>query len=116
MVVAGNPRNAVSFGPGTHLARNDLVAACERAAASGDAHVAAIRRTLLMSGAVTADDVEEPNPAVSFAVRRERSRLRLEVHVPEDDPRSASITKSATEALRAFDPYTKVIDVVTRPA
>ena len=44
VVVAGNPRHAVSFGPGTHLAGPDLVNTVDIAARSGTAHVAAIRR------------------------------------------------------------------------
>ncbi len=115
VVVAGDPRAAVSFGPGTHMARDDLVAACERAAASGEAHEAAIKRALLISGVVVPDDVEGADASISFRVRRERHRLRLEVELPAGHDRATTITKSATEALRTFDPYTKVIDVVTRP-
>jgi hypothetical protein len=112
VVVSGNPRHAISFGPGTHTAGSDLVAACEQAARSGVAHVAAIRRELLIAGVVTADDVDGPNQRVSFEVRREPRRLRLVVRAPQDEPRLASITKSAAEALRRFDPHTSVIDVV----
>ena len=97
------------------MARDDLVAACERAAGSGEAHEAAIRRTLLIAGVVTPDDVEGPDAAIAFRVRRERHRLRLEVALPNGHERPAAITKSAAEAHRVFDPYTKVIDVVTRP-
>ena len=107
VVVAGDPRQAVSFGPGTHLARTDLIGACERAAVAGDAHVAAVRRSLIIAGVVDADP-----PAVVFRVRREPNRLRLVVATAPDEPRAASITKAAAEALRRFDPYTKVIDVV----
>lgn len=113
VVVAGNPRHAISFGPGTHTAGGDLVAACTQAAGSGVAHVAAIRRELLMAGVVTADDVDAPNAVVSFDVRREPRRLRLVVRAPEGHPRLASITKSAAEALRRFDQTASVIDVVT---
>lgn len=113
VVVAGDPRHAVSFGPGTHLARADLVGACERAASSGDAHVAAVRRELLMAGVLTADDVDGASRTVRFEVRREPRRLRMVVAVRDGDPRVGAITKSAAEALRRFDPYTKVIDIVT---
>ena len=113
VVIAGDGRNAISFGPGTHVARNDLVGACERAAASGEAHVAAIRRELLMSGVLTPTDVDGSEATVRFDVRREPNRLRLEVHTPADDPRTPAIVKSAAEALRRFDTHTKVIDVVT---
>ncbi len=113
VVVAGDPRQAVSFGPGTHLARTDLVAACERAATAGEAHVAAIRRSLIMAGVLTVDDVDADPPLVRFEVRREPGRLRLVVATQADEPRLAPITKAAAEALRRFDPYTKVIDVVT---
>lgn len=112
VVVAGDPRRAVSFGPGTHLARTDLVGACERAAASGDAHVAAVRRSLIMSGVLTVDDVDADPPTVAFQIRREPNRLRLVVATSPDDTRRPGITKAAAEALRRFDPYTKVIDVV----
>jgi hypothetical protein len=113
VVVAGNPRYAISFGPGTHTAGGDLVAACTQAATSGIAHMAAIRRELLMAGVVTADDVDGPTATVSFDVRRDPRRLRLVVRAPEDHPRLASITKSAAEALRRFDQNVSVIDVVT---
>ena len=112
VVVAGDPRQAVSFGPGTHLARTDVVAACERAAASGDAHVAAVRRSLIIAGVLTVDDVDADPPRAAFRVRREPNRLRLVVATAPDEPRAAAITKAAAEALRRFDPYTKVIDVV----
>ncbi len=113
VVVAGDPRDAVSFGPGTHLAPSDLIGTCERAARSGDAHVAAIRRELLMSAVVIPDDVDVDDPPISFAVRREPHRLRLEVRAPADEPRLPSIVKAAGEALRRFDSHTPVIDVIT---
>jgi hypothetical protein len=112
VVVTGDPRHAVSFGPGTHMAGGDLVDACERAATSGVAHVAAVRRELLMSGAVRPDEVDGPSPTVAFEVRREPRRLRLVVRTADGDPRRAAITKSAAEALRRFDRNAKVIDVV----
>ena len=112
VVVAGDPHDAVSFGPGTHLAHDDLVGTCERAARSGDAHVAAIRRELLMSTVVLPVDVDVENPPISFQVRREPRRLRLEVHAPADEPRLPAIVKAAGEALRRFDPHTPVIDVI----
>lgn len=112
VVVAGNPRHAVSFGPGTHLAGADLVEACTQAATSGVAHVAAVRRELLMAGVVTPDEVDGPDASISFEVQREPRRLRLVVRTPDDHPRLASITKSAAEALRRFDQVTAVIDVV----
>jgi hypothetical protein len=113
VVVAGNPRHAMSFGPGTHLAGPDLVEACTQAAGSGAAHVVAVRRELLMAGVVSPDDVDGRNPPISFEVRREPRRLRLVVRAPQDEPRLASIIKSAAEALRRFDPHSSVIDVVT---
>jgi hypothetical protein len=116
VVITGNPRHAISFGPGTHVAGADLVETCTRVATSGDAHVAALRRELLMEGVVQPDDVDGPHPSVSFEVRREPRRLRLVVRAPEGDPRLASIVKSAAEALRRFDQHTSVIDVVTRPS
>ena len=112
VVVAGDSRGAVSFGPGTHLAPNDLVGACERAARSGDAHVAAIRRELLMAAVVAPDDVDVDDPPIRFEVCREPRRLRLEVHAPADEPRLPSIVKAAGEALRRFDTHTPVIDVI----
>ena len=68
-----------------------------------------------MSGVVSPDDVDGPNPPVSFDVRRDRRRLRLVVRAPHDDARLASITKSAAEALRRFDTHVNVIDVVANP-
>jgi hypothetical protein len=112
VVISGNPRHAVSFGPGTHMAGGDVVDACAKAASSGSAHVAAIRRTLLMAGVVTVDDVDSDPARISFEVRRQPRRLRLAVRFPADEPRIDSITKSAAEALRAFDRHTPVIDVV----
>jgi hypothetical protein len=112
VVIAGDGRSAVSFGPGTHMAQTDLVGACERAAGSGDAHVAAIRRDLLMSGVLTSSDIDGRGATVRFDVRREPNRLRLVVHTPPDDPRTPAIVKSASEALRRFDSHMKVIDVV----
>ena len=72
VVLSGDPRHAVSFGPGTHVAGTDLVATVREAAASGLAHAAAIRRDLLIRGVVTPADVDGADPPVSFAVRRER--------------------------------------------
>ena len=115
VVITGNPRHAVSFGPGTHIAGPDLIETCTSAATSGVAHVAAVRRELLIAGVVYPEDVDSPNPPVSFEVRREPRRLRLVVRVPQDDPRLATITKSAAEALRRFDQHINVIDVVANP-
>jgi hypothetical protein len=112
VVITGSPQRAVSFGPGTHLAGEDLVATCARAARSGAAHEAAIRRQLLMTGVVRPDDVEGDRPRVEFRVTREPHRLRLVIRVPEGDARLPTITKSAAEALRHFDQRSTVIDVV----
>lgn len=114
VVVAGNPRHAVSFGPGTHLAGDDLVGACERAARSGAAHSSAVRRQLLISGVVQPDEVDGPVPRFGFEVDRSPGRLRLVVRTREGEPHAAAVTKSAVEALRAFDPHTPLIDVVQR--
>lgn len=112
VVLAGDPRHAVSFGPGTHVAGLDLLAACGDASTSGLAHAAAIRRELLIHGVLTPDDVDGPDAPIRFEVRREPRRLRLTITLPEDEPRGAGITKSAHEALRRFDQWSKVIDVV----
>jgi hypothetical protein len=112
VVITGPAGSALSFGPGTHFAGNDLVGVSERAAVSGTAHVAAIERQLLMSGAIDEADLRGAHPAVSFAVRREPGRLRLVVTTAADDPRRASIIKAAAEALRRFDIAVPVIDVV----
>jgi hypothetical protein len=112
VVLSGNPRHAVSFGPGTHLAGTDLLATCREAAGSGLAHAAAIRRDLLIHGVLTPEDVDGTNPPITFSVRREPRRLRLTVTMPEDEPRRPGITKAAQEALRRFDQWTPVIDVV----
>jgi hypothetical protein len=74
-----------------------------------------VRRELLIAGVVYPEDVDGPNPPVSFEVRREPRRLRLVVRVPQDDPRLATIIKSAAEALRRFDQHINVIDVVANP-
>ena len=116
VVISGNPRHAISFGPGTHIAGGDLVAACDAAMGSGAAHAAAVRRELLMAGVVTAEEVDGDPATVAFEVRREPQRLRLIVRAPDGDPRLASITKSAAEALRRFDRHVKVIDVVNEPS
>jgi hypothetical protein len=112
VVISGNPRVAISFGPGTHLAGPDLLAACEHAAGSGVAHAAAVRRELLMSGVLSPGDFDGVSPRVSFEVRREPRRLRLLVRMPAGDARRASVTKAAAEALRRFDQWATVIDVV----
>lgn len=112
VVIAGPPAAALSFGPGTQLAGNDLVGACERAARAGVAHVASVERELLMARAIDEADLRGPNAAVSFAVRREPRRLRLEVRTAPDDPRRAHLVKAAGEALRRFDTTVPVIDVV----
>lgn len=112
VVLTGDPRHAVSFGPGTHLAGTDLLATCRDAAGSGLAHAAAIRRDLLIHGVLTTDDVDGPNPPISFSVRREPRRLRLAVTMPAGEPRRPGIVKAAQEALRRFDQWVTVIDVV----
>lgn len=110
VVLVGNPRQAVSFGPGTHLAHGDLLGAVASAARSGDAHEAAIRRELLMSGVIDGADVDEQR--VTFDVERSPRRLRLVVGLDADDPRADGIRKAAAEALRRFDQTAAVIDVV----
>ncbi len=113
VVVSGDPRHAISFGPGTHVAGADLIATCEQASRSGTAHVAAVRRSLLMSGVVTPDDVDGPAARVVFEVRRDPRRLRLTIRTRPDDARTPSIMKAAAEALRRYDQHSSVIDVVT---
>ncbi len=115
VVLTGEPRHVISFGPGTHVAGADLAATCRKAAASGAAHAAAIRRELLISGVLRPEDVDGAHPSMSFDVHRERGRLRLTVRVSEDEPRRAGIVKAAQEALRRFDRWAPVIDVVVRP-
>ncbi len=112
VVVDGDCRRAVSFGPGTFVAGVDLVDACEAAASSGMAHAAAVRRELLCAGVIHRDDVAHAHPAISFVVERQPRRLQLTIRVPEGDPRRANITKAAAEGLRRFDPDAAVIDVV----
>ena len=116
VVLTGNPRHAVSFGPGTHLAGTDLLATCTEAAVSGLAHAAAIRRDLLIHGVLTPDDVDGVDPPISFTVDREPRRLRLTVTMPEGEPRRPGIVKAAQEALRRFDQFVSVIDVVVEHA
>ena len=101
--------------PGTRMAGSDLAEACTEAAISGLAHVAAVRRELLMAGVVTPDEVDGPDASIAFNVRRQPHRLRLVVRESDDHPRLASITESAAEALRRFDQVTTVIDVVNEP-
>ena len=112
VVVDGDYRRSVSFGPGTFVAGVDLVDACTAASQSGMAHAAAVRRDLLGSGVISPDDVAHAQPIVSFMVDRQPRRLKLTIHLPEDDPRKANITKAAAEALRRFDNRATVIDVV----
>jgi hypothetical protein len=112
VVLTGNPKHAVSFGPGTHLAGTDLLATVRDAASSGLAHAAAIRRDLLIHDVLRPEDVDGANPPISFSVRREPNRLRLTVTMPQGEPREPGITKAAAEALRRFDQWTPVIDVV----
>ena len=71
-----------------------------------------MRRELLINGVLSPDDIDGPDGRFSFEVRREPRRLRLTVHAPADEPRLAAITKSAHEALRRFDQWAPVIDVV----
>lgn len=111
VVVDGDFRRSVSFGPGTFVAGADLLTSCEDAARSGAAHAAAIRRELLCNGVLEASDTAGDQPAVSFDVARSSTRLCLTVHLPEHDHRRANITKAAGEALRRFDPWASVIDV-----
>jgi hypothetical protein len=111
VVVDGDYRRSVSFGPGTFVAGADLLASCEDASRSGAAHAAAVRRELLVTGVLEATDTAGDEPAVSFDVARAPSRLRLTVRLPADDHRRANITKAAGEALRRFDPWASVIDV-----
>lgn len=112
VVVDGDYRRSVSFGPGTFVAGVDLVDACVAAASSGAAHAAAVRRDLLTSGVIDPDDVSGARPKVSFVVDRQPRRLRLTIHLPEGDRRKPNITKAAAEALRRFDTKATVIDVV----
>ena len=116
VVLTGDPRHAMSFGPGTHVAGDALLETCGTAASSGLAHVAAIRRDLLIDGVLVPADVDGPAPRIAFDVHREPRRLRLTVTIPADDPRRAGIIKAAHEALRRFDQWSTVIDVVVEPA
>lgn len=116
VVIAGNPRHAVSFGPGTHLAGPDLVRTVDVAARSGTAHVAAVRRELLMVGVVESGEVDGADPDVTFTVRREPGRLRLLIAGRAPAARLETIVKPAAEALRRFDPHSKVIDVAVEAA
>lgn len=112
VVVDGDYRRSVSFGPGTFVAGVDLVDACAAAAGSGMAHAAAVRRDLLCAGVIDTDDVTGARPRVGFHVERSPKRLRLVIDVPAGDPRTPNITKAAAEALRRFDTKASVIDVV----
>lgn len=116
VVVDGDYRRSVSFGPGTFVAGVDLVDACAAAAQSGMAHAAAVRRDLLCSGVIEPDDVAGARPRVGFTVDREPKRLRLTIALPEGDVRKANITKAAAEALRRYDATASVIDVVIETA
>jgi len=111
VVLVGNPRQAVSFGPGTHVAGRDLLGTVTTAARSGTAHESAIRRELLMAGVIQTADVDEQR--VTFAVQREPRRLRLVVGTVRDEPRADAIRKAAGEALRRFDRAVSIIDVAT---
>lgn len=112
VVLTGSLRNAVSFGPGTHVAGADLLATCQSAAGSGAAHAAAVRRELLIHGVVAPDEVDGPGAPIGFEVQREPRRLRLVVRMPEGDPRSQAVVKAAHEAIRRFDQWAATIDIV----
>lgn len=112
VVVDGDYRRSISFGPGTFVAGVDLVDACVNAAQSGMAHAAAVRRDLLGSAAIDPDDVAGARPRISFVVERQPRRLRLTIRMPEGEPRKPNITKAAAEALRRFDTKVSVIDVI----
>lgn len=92
----------------------DVVRSVELAAASGTRHEAAVLRDLLTLGVVGRDDVEGDDAPVAISVEREPRRLVLTVWLPEGDGREAGIVKSATEALRRYDPHVSVIDVHVR--
>lgn len=111
VLLCGDPEQAVTFGPGTHLAGDDLVASCRDAAVSGRPHVAAIRRDLLINRVLTTDDVDGPDATVAFDVRRHPDRLHLTVLIGSGDARRPGIVKAAQEALRRFDRWSQVIDV-----
>jgi hypothetical protein len=113
VVVDATMGGAISFGPGTFAAGDDVVVACEHAAHSGVAHEAAIRRELLGRGVVDPDRIDGPDADVAFEVTRETRRLHLTVLTSTDE--ALRLTKAAVEALRRFDPYVQVIDVTHRP-
>jgi hypothetical protein len=114
VVVDSSTGTAVSFGPGTFIAGDDVVKACEQAAHSGAAHEAAIRRELVGRGVLDAHRIDGPDADVAFEVTREPRRLHLTVFTSAQDGAMA-LTKAAVEALRRFDPYVAVIDVSHRP-
>lgn len=95
-------------------AAGDLAAAVERAAASGAAHAAAVRRDLLALGVLSRADLEGDASQVAIDVRRETNRLVMTVWTHDGDTRSGEIVKAATEALRRYDPHMDVIDVRLR--
>lgn len=112
VVVDATEGTAVSFGPGTHPAGDDVVAACEDAARSGAAHAAAIRRDLLVRGVLAPERIDGPDADVSIEVDREPGRLRLTIATSAGSDVMA-LAKAAVEALRRFDPHVPVIDVST---
>lgn len=89
----------------------DVVRAVEAAAASGTRHEAAVLRDLLDLGVLSRRDVEGEDAPVAVSVERSPRRLVLTLWTLEDDRRAPAIMKSATEALRRFDPHVPVIDV-----
>jgi hypothetical protein len=100
-------------------AGSDLVEAVDRAASSGAEHAAAVRRELLALGVLSRADLEGDAPAVAVDVRREPGRLLMTLWLePEwmraDGTREAQVVKSATEALRRFDPHVRTVDVRVR--
>jgi len=114
VVLTGDPRNAVSFGPGTHLAGVDLLGTVQHAAASGVAHAAAVRRALVIDGHLRPVEIDGPHAQWGVSVSREPGRLRLVVTAPEGDRRLPGIVKAGQEAVRRFDQHVSVIDVVVR--
>lgn len=108
LVLVGDGAAAHPYGSFAWPAGDDLLAACETAAASGAAHAAAVRRDLLSLGVVDREELE----TIGIEVQRETKRLVLRVHLPEGNPREAAVVKAAAEALRRYDAETPVIDVV----
>lgn len=92
----------------------DIVAAVERAAASGTGHASAVMRELLSLGVIGRQELEGDDPDLVFEVARSNRRVVLTIWLRAGDEREGELVRAAGQALRAYDPHVAVIDVLVR--